>query len=156
MGLDWQAGVRGRGVVPDQTMTHVDAIKQAQQRQFNRKLILLVHASAAFFTVLMYLSTLNLHRFAYWSRGAGTATLWIAAPALLPYVISAVHSWRRATYERLRVALFLFVFMLGAVGVGCAMLGAFGLPMDNSGLLWVFAFQAAVYFFSAEFLFDVD
>jgi len=36
------------------------------------------------------------------------------------------------------------------------MLGAFGLSMDTSSLLRVFVVQAAVYFFSAEFLFDVD
>ena len=137
-------------------MTHVDAIQKAQRRQFNRKVLLLIHSLAAFFTVFMYLSTLNLNRFAYWGRGSGVAILWIAAPSLLPYVISAVHSWRRSPYDRLRVALFLVVFVVGAVGVGCAILGTFGLSIDNISLLWVFAFQAAAYFFSAEFLFDVD
>jgi len=137
-------------------MTHVDAIQRAQRRQFNRKLVLLFHAMAAVLTVFLYLSTLDLQRFAYWRRGAGMAILLVAAPALLPYVISAVHSWRRATDDRLRVALFLVVVVLGAAGAGCAMLGAFGLSMDTSSLLWVFAFQAAAYFFSAEFLFDVD
>ena len=142
--------------LPDLTMTHVDAIQQVERRQFNRKLVLLFHAMAAVLTVFMYLSTLNLQHIAYWRRGSGTAILLITAPALLPYVISAVHSWRLATYDRLRVALFLLVFILGAGGADCAMLGAFGLSMDTSSLLRVFVVQAAVYFFSAEFLFDVD
>jgi len=137
-------------------MTHVDAIQQVKRRQLNRKLVLLFHAMAAVLTVFMYLSTLNLRHFAYWRTGSGTAILLIAAPALLPYMISAVHSWRLTTYDRLRVGLFLFIFILGAVAADCAMLGAFGLSMDTSSLLEVFAVQAAAYFFSAEFLFDVD
>jgi hypothetical protein len=56
----------------------------------------------------------------------------------------------------LRVSLFLLVLVFGAFGVGCALVGAFGLTVDNSTLLWTFAIQAAVYFFAAEFLFDVD
>ena len=137
-------------------MTHVDAIQQVERRQFNRKLVLLFHALAACVSVFMYLSMLSLQRFAYWHRGAGPEILLITAPALLPYLISAVHSWRLATYDRLRVALFLCIFILGAVGADCAMLGAFGLSVDTSGLLKVFAFQAGAYFFSAEFLFDVE
>jgi hypothetical protein len=135
---------------------NVDVIRQAQRRRFNRKLVLLFHFLASVFSVFIYLSTRNLQSFAYSRRGSSTAVLLIAAPALLPYIISAVHSWRTATYDRLRVAAFLFVFIVGAVGAGCAMVGAFGLSMDGCSLLWVFALEAAVYFFSAEFLFDVD
>jgi hypothetical protein len=75
---------------------------------------------------------------------------------LLPYIISAVHSWRTATYDRLRVAMLLLVLILGAFGTGFAIVGAFGLSVDRSEMFWTFAIQAAVYFFAAEFLFDVD
>jgi hypothetical protein len=135
----------------------LDSVKrQDHRRNFNRKLVLFFHVLAASFTALIYLSQVNLARFQYWRRGASLNVLLIAAPPLLPYFISAVHSWRTATYDRLRVSLFLLVLSLGAFGVGCALVGAFGLSVDSSTLLWTFAIQAAVYFFAAEFLFDVD
>jgi hypothetical protein len=129
---------------------------QAQRRQFNRKLVLLVHVLAAFSTGLIYLSEIDLSRLPYWRKNGAAGVLFIAAPALLPYIISAVHSWRTATYNRLRVFLFLLVLLLGAVAVGCTIVGAFDLPVDRLTLMWIFAIQAAVYFFAAEFLFDVD
>ena len=36
------------------------------------------------------------------------------------------------------------------------MVGALGLSEDASNLLWIFLSQGMVYFFAAEFLFDVD
>jgi hypothetical protein len=134
----------------------VDVLWQEERRQFNRKLVLLVHVLAAFLTAMIYFSDLDLQRFQYWRRLSGITALWIAAPSLLPYIISAVHSWRTATYDRLRVAAFLLVLIAGTLGGCCAMLGAFGLSLDRSDLLWVFVVQAIVYFWSAEFLFDVD
>jgi hypothetical protein len=133
-----------------------DILAQEQQRQFHRKLLLFVHAIAAFLTAAPYLSTLDLRRFHYWSRGAGVASILLAAPPLLPYIISAVHSWRTAPYSRSRVTAFLAILVTGAFGVICAIVGGFGLSVDGTGLLWIFATQAAIYFFSAEFLFDVD
>jgi len=84
------------------------------------------------------------------------AVLALAAPPLLPYLISAVHSWRRATYNRKRVAAFLFVLIAGTFSKCCAMLGAFNLSVDRYSLVWMCAIEAIVYFWSAEFLFDVD
>ena len=133
-----------------------DILAQEQQRQFHRKLLLLVHAIAAFSTAALYLSNLDLRRFHYWSKGAGVATLLLAAPPLLPYIISAVHSWRTAPYSRPRVTVFLAILVAGAFGVICAIVGGFGLSVDGTGLLWILATQAAIYFFSADFLFDVD
>jgi len=133
-----------------------DPLAREERRQFNRKLVLLVHVVAAIVTATIYLSDVDLPRIQYWHRSAGTTTLWIAAPALLPYIISAEHFWRTATYNRVRVAAFLAVLIAGAFATCCAILGAFGLSIDRYGLLWTFAIQAAVYFFSAEFLFDVD
>ena len=104
----------------------------------------------------VYLGTLDLGWLDYWRRGAGVTVLSIALPPLLPYIISAVHSWRTATYNRLRTTAFLLILIMGAIGVFCAILGTNGMSLDRSALLWVFAIQAAVYFFSAEFLFDVD
>jgi hypothetical protein len=134
----------------------LDVFKQEERRQFNRKLMLLIHVLAGLFTVVIYLSEVDLGNFPYWQRRAGLMSLLLAAPPLLPYVISAVHSWRAATYNRLRVALFLLVLILGALGTGCAIVGAFGLRLDHATLLWTFAIQALVYFWAAEFLFDVD
>jgi hypothetical protein len=134
----------------------VDVLREEERRQFNRKLVLLVHVLAAFFTALIYISDVDLQRFPYWRRTSGIAALWIAAPPLLPYLISAIHSWRRATYDRLLVAAFLLVLIAGTFGACSAILGAFGLSLDRSGFLWLFAIEAIVYFWSAEFLFDVD
>jgi hypothetical protein len=133
-----------------------DIFAQEQQRQFHRKLLLFVHAIAAFWTAALYLSNLNLAWFHYWNRGAGVASILLAGPPLLPYVISAVHSWRTAPYSRLRMAAFLSILVAGAFGVICALVGGFGLSVNGTDLLWMFAIQAAIYFFSAEFLFDVD
>ena len=133
-----------------------DALKKEERRRFNRKLVLLVHVLAAFFTALIYFSDLDLRGFHYWGRTAGTTALLIAAPPLLPYIISAVHSWRMATYDRLRVAAFLLVLVAGAFGTGCVPLGAFDLTVGRFELLEIFMLQAGVYFLSAEFLFDVD
>jgi hypothetical protein len=134
----------------------IDILAQEQRRQFHRKLLLFGHAVAAFSTAAIYLSNLELGRFHYWSRGAGVASLLLAAPPLFPYAISAVHSWRTAPYSRPRVIAFLAILATGAFGVSCAIVGGFGLSVDGTGLLWIFAIQAAIYFFSAEFLFDVD
>jgi hypothetical protein len=133
-----------------------DILQQEERRQAHRKLLLLIHSLAAFFTALVYLSELDLGWLHYWRRGAGVTVLSIALPPLLPYIISAVHSWRTATYNRLRTTAFLLILIMGAIGVFCAILGTNGMSLDRSALLWVFAIQAAVYFFSAEFLFDVD
>jgi hypothetical protein len=133
-----------------------DPLSQEQQRQFHRKLLMFVHAIAAFLSAALYLSTLDLGRFHYWSRGAGIASILLAAPPLLPYIISAVHSWRTAPYSLPRVTAFLAILVTGAFGVGCAIVGGFGLSVDRTDLLWMFGIQAAIYFFSSEFLFDVD
>jgi hypothetical protein len=134
----------------------LDVLNQEERRHFNRKLMLLSHILLGIFTAMIYLSELDLGNFPYWQRRAGLMSLLVAAPPLLPYVISAVHSWRTATYDRLRVALFMLVLVLGSFGTGCAIVGAFGLRLDHTTLLWAFAIQALVYFFTAEFLFDVD
>ena len=84
------------------------------------------------------------------------ASILLEAPPLLPYVISAVHSLRTATYARMRLAAFLLVLIAGAFGAICAIVGAFDFSLDRAGLLWMFAIQTAVYFFSAEFLFNDD
>jgi hypothetical protein len=130
-------------------------LKQEERREFNRRMVLLVHALAGFFTAFIYLSQVNLPSFQY-SQRRGLAVLLVLAPPLLPYIISAVHSWRTATYDRLRVAMFLLVLLLGAFGTGCAIVGAFGLSVNRSEMFWTFAIQAALYFFAGEFLFDVD
>jgi hypothetical protein len=134
----------------------VDVLKQEDQRLFNRKLVLLVHVVAASFTAVLYLNQLNFTRLHYWNRGVGAGVIFAAAPALLPYLISGVHSWRTATYNRLRVAAFLVILLLGAGAACSAIVGILGLSLDRSDLFWLFAVQAAVYFISAEFLFDVE
>jgi hypothetical protein len=133
----------------------LEVLKHEERREFNRRMVLFVHAPAALFTAFIYLSQVNLPGFQYPQR-RGLAVLLLLVPPLLPYIISAVHSWRTATYDRLRVALFLLLLLLGAFGVGCAIVSAFGLSVDRSEMFWTFAIQAAVYFFAAEFLFDVD
>jgi hypothetical protein len=134
----------------------LNIVKQEERRQFNRKLIVLIHAVAAFVTAIIYLDELNLGRLQYSRRGTSVAVLILAAPPLIPYAISAVHSWRTATYNRIRVAAFIFVFIAGAIVTCGTIVGALGISLQGTDLLWVFAMQAVLYFFSAEFLFDVD
>ena len=133
-----------------------DVLEQEERRRFNRKLLLLFHAITAFSTAVLYLGDLDLSRFHYWRRGASVASILLVAPPLLPYIISAIHSWRTVTYSRIRLTAFLAILVAGAFGVIFAIAGAFGLSVDGTGLLWTFAIQAAVYFFAAEFLFSVD
>jgi hypothetical protein len=133
-----------------------DTLEQVRRRQLHRRLLLFVHAIAAFATVILFMSRVNLAGFHYWRRGAGTASLLLASPSLLPYVISVIHSWRTATYGRLRTAAYLAILVAGTFAVMCAIVGAFGLSITGKDLFWVFAAQAALYFFSAEFLFDQD
>ena len=134
----------------------LNILKQEERRQFNRKLIALIHAVVAFITAIIYLNELNFGRLQYSRRGAGVAVLILAAPALIPYIISAVHSWKTATYNRIRVAAFILVFVAGAIATCGSIVGALGSSLQGTDLLWVFAVQAALYFWSAEFLFDVD
>ena len=136
----------------------MDSVEVAREegRRFNRKLLVFFHVLAALSTAAVFLSMLDLSRFAYARRGAGAASLLMASPPLLPYLISAIHAWRRAPYTRLRVVVFLAILVAGTLGVTSAMAGAFGLSVDNTGWLWTFAIQAAVYFLAAEFLFTVD
>jgi hypothetical protein len=47
---------------------NVDVLKRKKERQFNRKLVVLVHVLAAFFTLFIYLSDLDLRRFPYWYK----------------------------------------------------------------------------------------
>jgi hypothetical protein len=131
-------------------------LEHERRRQFHRRLLLFVHAIVAFGTAILFLNTFDLAGFNYWRRGAGTASILMASPSLLPYIISTIHSWRTATYSRLRTAAFLAVLVAGAFAAMCAIVGAFGLSVTGTDLYWIFAIQAAVYFFSAEFLFDLD
>jgi hypothetical protein len=135
---------------------NVDVLKQEDQRLFNRKVVLLAHVLAALFTAVLYLNQVDFTRFYYWRRSAGAEVLFAAAPALVPYLISAVHSWRKATHNRLRVAAFLVILVLGAGAACSAIVGIGGFSLARSDLFRLFVIQAAVYFFAAEFLFDVD
>lgn len=131
-------------------------IEQQQERRCkaNRRLVLWFQAMAAFFTAMIYLNQVTLTHFPFMIRSAGLLLIFVAAPPILPYAISAVHTWHLAMYSRIRVAIFLLVVVAGAYGVCGALLGPLDLAPDTHSLLGVFAVQALIYLGSAALLFD--
>jgi hypothetical protein len=80
---------------------------RGRQRTFNRTLVLWAHIALGMLVSMIYLSRMNLTGFRYYTRGAGTGALFLAAPALLPYVISALYFRTFKCNRRVRVLVFL-------------------------------------------------
>jgi hypothetical protein len=122
---------------------------------FNRKLLVFAHILVGFFSAVVYLSRVDLAGFPYWRSRAGLGIIFIAAPAIVPYAISAVYSWRVATHRRLGVWLFLIVLVAVSVLMGLIFSGILGI--DVRGIEWLFtaAAQAGVYVWAAELLLHV-
>lgn len=137
-------------------MSDVDGHRFVYDRfVFNRKLLVFAHILVGFCAAFWYLSHIDFSHFAYWRRGAGTAVIMIAAPAILPYLISAVYSWRVVTDRRLGVWAFLVVLIAGAVLVNLLILGLLGIDVREVGTLQTAALQTGLYVWAAELLLHI-
>jgi hypothetical protein len=90
-----------------------------RSRLFLRRWLIWCHLIVGSVAFFIYLTTIDFTHFNYWSRGAGTALIFVAAPVLLPYLISAIRCWHLYTWQmdgpsRIRVAAFMVVLVAGA------------------------------------------
>jgi hypothetical protein len=131
-----------------------DSLEMHDRLVLNRKLLLVAHLAIGVPAAFLYMSRLDLSRFHYWGR-SGTGASFIASPALIPYVVSAVRSWQLAPARRLNVWLFIGVLVAGAVLMAFFFIDAFG--VDGTGpLIGAVVIQTAGYFWAAEHILEVD
>jgi hypothetical protein len=126
-----------------------------ERRLAHRRLLAWVHATQALLITFLYLSQVNFGGFVYTTRGAGVSVIILAAPALLPYVISGIFSRRVVTDDRVRLVIFIFVLTAGTVFIGFLLLGTFG-TFSRLGLLGVFVLQTLGYVGIANVLWSVQ
>ena len=122
---------------------------------FNRRLLVFAHVLVGLFAALWYLSHIDFSHFMYWRRGAGLAVIFVSAPATLPYLVSAVYSWRVVTDRRPGVWVFLMVLVAGAVLVNLLVSGRLGIDVREVGMLQAAGLQTAAYVWAAEMLLHV-
>src|SRR5579862_7801743 len=96
----------------------------------DRKILLWAHVLAGGATLALYLNQINLPAAASFAPGAGVAEMLIAAPAVLPYVMSATYSLRLYSEpyvirKRVRLALFVAALTIGALLVDCFLFVAY-------------------------------
>jgi len=127
-----------------------------KRQVFNRKLLVFVHVLVGFLSAVFYLSQIDLVSFPYWRSRAGLGVIFIAMPAIVPYAVSAVYSWRVATHLRLGVWLFLVVLVMVSVLVGLLFSGAFEINIHGPEWLFTVAGQAGLYVWAAELLLHVE
>jgi hypothetical protein len=126
-----------------------------QQLVLNRKLLVFAHVVVGFLSVVWYLSQIDFGHFPYWKSRSGLGVIFIAAPAIVPYVISAVYSWQVVTHRRLGVFLFLVVLVAGAGLMGLLLSGVLGIEVNGIQWLVTAGAQAGVYLWAAELLLHV-
>ena len=122
---------------------------------FNRRLLVVAHVLVGLFATFWYLSHIDFSHFLYWRRGASLAVIFISAPATLPYLVSAVYSWRVVTDRRPGVWVFLMVLVAGAVLVNLLVSGRLGIDVREVGMLQAAGLQTAAYVWAAEMLLHV-
>ena len=126
-----------------------------ERRLFNRRLLLFAHVLVGLFAAFWYLSHIDFSHFQYWRRGAGLAVIFVSAPATLPYLVSAVYSWRVVTDHQFRVWVFLTVLVAGAVLVNLLVSGGLGIDAREVGMLQAAGLQTVAYVWAAEMLLHV-
>ena len=122
---------------------------------FNRRLLVFAHVVVGFLAAFWYLSHIDLSHLPYWRRGASFAVILISAPATLPYLVSAVYSWRVVTYRSLGVWIFLVVLVAGAVLVNLLIAGRLGIDVHEVGIVQGVTLQGLLYVCAAEMLLNV-
>ncbi len=122
---------------------------------FNRKLLIWVHLLLGGLSAFSYLFHIDLSHFPYWRRGATFGVLMICVPAIFPYLISGVYSWRVVTHRRLGVWVFLSVLVVGAIFVNLLFAGSLGVDVHQVGVFQTAALQTGLYVLAAEFLLHI-
>jgi hypothetical protein len=79
----------------------------------------------------------------------------MAGPALVPYAMSAVYSFRVVTHRRLGVWLFLVVLIAVSVLMALLLSGALGIDVHGPEWLFTVGAQAGIYLWAAELLLHV-
>lgn len=126
-----------------------------ERRAFNRKLLVFAHILVGAFSAAVYLNRVDLAGFPYWASRSGLGVIFMAAPALVPYAVSAVYSWRVATHRRLRLFFFLIVLVGLSVLMGLLISGALGAAVQGPELVYAAGAQAGIYLWAAELLLHV-
>jgi hypothetical protein len=121
---------------------------------FNRALLLWAHIALAIIARLLYLSSTDLTHFAYWRRSASAGSLMIAAIAMMPYLLSAVHSRRLVSHLRVRLCIFRAVLTAGTIGMGYWYVGGPREANEPMTTLYVIAAQGSLYLWSAWWCLD--
>ena len=102
------------------------ASRLMQRRLSNRRAVTWAHALLGGVLALMYISQINLTRYAYWQFGASEALIAITSPTWIPYLISALHSRRVVMSQDGGVLWFIISITLITALVGAVLLGVFG------------------------------
>jgi hypothetical protein len=122
---------------------------------FHRRLLVWTHVVLALIVALIFLNSIDFSHFAYWRRGFGVVLSFVLVPPLLPYLISGIYSGNRVTQDRIRLAAFLLVLVLGSAVMGASLLGAFG-SVGRITVLVLFGAQTIIYVVTAELLLHVE
>jgi hypothetical protein len=122
---------------------------------FNRKLLLFTHSILGFFSVLAYVSQLQLKGFQY-SAPRGISIIFMAAPVLFPLFISAVYSHRIGTHSRLRACSFIAILTAGSVATILLYTGAFNMRPSGLTVLCIMVAQITGYTLSAKLLLNIE
>jgi hypothetical protein len=111
-------------------------------------------------TVAVYLNQINLPPAASLMPSAGVSEMLIAAPAILPYVMSATYSLRLYSepyviHNRVRLALFVAALTIGALLVYCFLFVAYPGEIHPLHIILLFICQGGAYVWAAELLLNV-
>jgi hypothetical protein len=94
---------------------------QKIQLAFNRKVILWAHVVLGMLAAMVYLSGLDLAGSRFWTVNSGARAIFLALPALAPYIISAIISTLLVGCQHIRIWLFVSILTAGTV-LGALML----------------------------------
>ena len=149
--------LRGRSTSPLGVMRQRDTPPCAidgSARSRLRRIVIWSHVVVSAITLFIYLSSVDFSRIPGGARWA----LWVGAPVLLPYAISAGYCWQLYTWQTdgpglLRFVTFVAVLVGGAVLENAAFLGAFG-RVDVVPFFMILIYQTAAYGFAASYILD--
>jgi len=130
-------------------------VLQYERIVIHRRLLAWTHTVLAFIVALVYLSQIDFSHFAYWRLGSGLGITFMLGPPLFPYVLSAIHSRKVVTDDRVRLAGFILVLIVGSVLMGLLLRGAFG-SVGKVTVLFLFGLQTFMYMWAAELLLHVE
>ena len=112
---------------------------------FHRKLFLWTHGVLAFLSMFVYIDRLALRVTPFLPTGS-RRLIFLAMPALWPYLVSSVASWQFVSDRRIATYLFLIALVTcGLVSIALA-LGAFGVVTDKWSLLRIYFIQTAAHY----------